>query len=142
MREEAHGLATPVNCSPGQALSAVMRLASGQMLYASYKVSQLEEHELFVDGDRKDSGAYEQIPHVWVAFQREAMRDVARYAKMAADAGIAERQTNLQEEQTAMIARVMEATLDELGLNKKQKEAVGPALRKHLTLASVAGERV
>jgi hypothetical protein len=111
-----------------------MTLAAGQLLFATDKVSALDEDKLFVKGNKLDSGAFEMIPHKWVELQRQCMDRLAKYAKLAADAGIAERQTQLQETQMQLITQLMEAVFDEIGLSKRQRAAVGPAIRRHLTL--------
>jgi hypothetical protein len=128
------GMAKPANITPGQALQGVMTLAAGQLLFATDKVSALDEDKLFVKGNKLDSGAFEMIPHKWVELQRQCMDRLAKYAKLAADAGIAERQTQLQETQMQLITQLMEAVFDEIGLSKRQRAAVGPAIRRHLTL--------
>lgn len=127
------GMASPINVSPGQALVVVMGLAAGQLAYATTKVGELKERDLFIKGNKLDSGNFEMVPHKWVALQRQLMNDLSRYAKLAADAGIAERQTQLQEAQTAMMAELITNVMDELNLNPAQRKQVGPAIRRHLT---------
>lgn len=131
-------MARPLNVSPGQALLAVMQLAAGQLMFATNKVLLLTDDELYVKGDVKDSGNFEMIPHKWVALQERLMKQLAHYAKLAADMGIAERQQSMQESQTAMMAALIENVLRDVGLSDKQRDKVGPSIRRHLTL--VAGE--
>jgi hypothetical protein len=70
-----------------------------------------------LEGEERDRGAY--------------------YAKLALSAGIAERQVRVAEKQGAMLAVLLTAVRDDpaIGLTPQQKEAFGPALRRHLTIA-------
>ena len=45
--EEMRGMAKPTPVSPGQALSGVLGLAAGQLVYASGQVAELPDDELF-----------------------------------------------------------------------------------------------
>lgn len=61
----------------------------------------------------------------------------ARFAKTALDAGIAERQVRLAEQQGALIVAVLRAVLADpaLGLTAEQRKAVPDVARKHLAIA-------
>lgn len=138
---ERLSMATPVRVSPGQAMAAVMDLTAGQLLLATQKVAELSDTELFVKRNYdKAADTWEMIPNHWVALQRTLQADLAKFAKMAADAGIAERETVMKEAQTRMIATMMEAVFNELGLDPDQREKLGPAIRKQLPLIEAAGQ--
>lgn len=127
-RTEAEKLATPVPTTPSEALQHAMDLTYGQLIYASQRVAQLEEEQVFVNSI---SG---KIPHHWIRFQRQLTKELADYAKVAANVGIAERRTALQEAEADMVGRYLEAVLGELGLSEEQRKLLGPAMRRHLTL--------
>lgn len=131
--QEMSGMAKPLNVTPGMAMDAVMRLAAGQLVFATMKVADLDDDELYVKAEyNEEARTYKMMPHKWVALQDQCMQRLARYAKLAADAGIAERQTSMQEAQTAMVAELIERVLGEVGLSEKQRTKVGPAIRRHL----------
>ena len=133
-REEMHGMARPANVSAQQALRAVLRLAAGQLAYASAQVSNLSDDDLFVRAYSPSDGAITMVPHHWLKLQRDVMNDVARYSKMAMDAGVAERGILVKEQQTTMVADLLERVVDSLELTDEQREQLGPTIRRHLTL--------
>lgn len=58
----------------------------------------------------------------------------ARFAKLALDAGIAERQVRLAEKQTAIVEKALLATLDDLGLPEEEQQKAFGRLAHHLRL--------
>ena len=133
-REEMRGMATPSNVSPGQALGGVLRLAAGQLVYASAQVARLREDDLFERAYSPAEGVFKLVPHHWLKLQRDVMNDVARYAKLAADAGVAEREQQLAESQTEVVADLLEKVVGSLDLTSEQREELGPSIRRHLSL--------
>ncbi|MGI8749159.1 MAG: hypothetical protein ACR2J6_01160, partial [Thermoleophilaceae bacterium] len=115
--EEMRTMATPADVSPGRALSGVLRLAAGQLVYASGQVAELQDDDLFEDAYSPVEGVFKKVPHHWLKLQRDVMDDVARYAKMAADAGMAEREVQLAESQTELVAGLLEKVVDSLDLS-------------------------
>jgi len=79
-------------------------------------------------------GVFKLIPHHWLKLQRDVMNDVARYAKLAADAGVAEREQQLAESQTEIVADLLEKVVGSLDLTSEQREELGPSIRRHLSL--------
>lgn len=76
---------------------------------------------------------------IWYKARKSAMNDLARFSKMALDAGVAERQVRIAEQMGDMLARFIQGVLDALQLTKAQKERAPEIVRQHLTLAAVAG---
>jgi hypothetical protein len=72
------------------------------------------------------------VPHVLVRMWGEERERHARFCKMALDAGIDERRVRIQEEQGVMMARVIAAVLDDLGLSRDQRQAANKAVGRHL----------
>jgi hypothetical protein len=120
--KEVMSMATPVDVTPGVALRGVLNLAAGQLLYVSAKVFEVKESEVM-----SDIGI-----NPWIRVQWRVMDNVARYAKIAADAGIDERLVSLAEEQNKMIAGLLEKIAEELNFTPEQKKALGPAIRRQL----------
>jgi len=128
------GMATPSNVSPGQALGGVLRLAAGQLVYASAQVARLRDDDLFERAYSPAEGVFKLVPHHWLKLQRDVMNDVARYAKLAADAGVAEREQQPAESQTEVVADLLEKVVGSLDLTSEQREELGPSIRRHLSL--------
>lgn len=122
-RDEAENMATPIPVSPGQAILGVMHLAAGQLAYVSARVAKVPESDMF---EKTLAG---EVPNRWVRLQLSLEDRLAKHAKMAADMGIAERQQMLAEQQQQMMEQALEAVFDEIGLTKKQRKEVGPAIR-------------
>jgi len=141
-REEMRGMATPSNVSPGQALGGVLRLAAGQLVYASTQVARLRDDDLFERAYSPAGGVFKLVPHHWLKLQRDVMNDVARYAKLAADAGVAEREQQLAESQTEIVADLLEKVVGSLDLTSEQREELGPSIRRHLSLVKTDAQGV
>lgn len=122
--DEVKGMAQAVAITPGQALAGVLHLSAGQLTYATQKVAELEEDEII-----SEVGL-----NAWIRLQRSLMHDLAKFAKIAADAGIDERMASLAEEQTRLMAKVIEEVAGDLNLTKEQKQILGPALRRRMQL--------
>lgn len=73
-------------------------------------------------------------PHILAAELKRWSDQLARHCKLALDAGVAERQVRLAEEQGRLIVRVIESMLDDpaLGLTKKQRSAGRKVAARHL----------
>lgn len=129
---ELNGMARPRKSTPGESLEAVLNLAVGQLIYCTHKVGELEESKMFNPTYTAEGAFAGMIPNHWIRLQREVMHDVAKFAKMGADAGIAERGQVIAEAQTAMMAQVLEAVVSELDLTPSQQKQLGPAIRETL----------
>lgn len=126
----------PVKMDPKDALIGELERTIGVVQFLEFKVNELT-HE------GKDSnmvgpvgggqGGYPEFKQnvYWGMWQQER-KHLESVAKTCIAAGIEERRVKLAEDQGALIARVLQAVLADLGI-KKDKEV--PALvRKHLTL--------
>jgi hypothetical protein len=60
----------------------------------------------------------------------------ANFAKLAIQAGLAERQVRLAERQTSIVEKALMATLDDLGLSDEQQQKAFGRLAHHLRLIS------
>lgn len=138
---EAAGMAKPLAVTPGQAMQGVMRLAAGQLMYATSKVAELKDgDEMGVHGmwEMTEAGP---MPNRWIRLQGQLMDKLAKYGKACADMGMAERQQALAEEQTQMLGRFLEHVVGDLGLTAAQQKRLGPAIRKHMPLLVQAEEQ-
>lgn len=143
---EAIRLTRPLPITPSQGLLGVLHLAAGQLAYVNERVSEIEESDMFLAREVDPvTGVAKMVPHYWIEFQLRIQDRVAKYSKLAADVGIAERAQTLREAQTMMMKNLIEAVMGDIGLSPEQKAAVGPSIRKHLTLlqgGTVEGEAI
>lgn len=127
-------MAKPVRTvNPATAMQAVLRLVAGQLAYASEQVANLSDEELFVQAYSPDEAVVRMVPHHWLKLQREVIGDVAKYAKLCADAGIAERGQQLAEAQTDIVANLLEKVVGSLDLTPEQRAQLSPAIRREMT---------
>lgn len=127
-KAETSDMATSLRVTPAQGLLGVLHLAAGQLQFVTQKVAELPEKDLLVNTP------FGTAENPWLRLQRQIMQDVAKFSRSAADMGIQERQQNLAETQTSLVAQLMEKVLGELDLTPAQRKQVGPAIREHLTL--------
>jgi len=76
----------------------------------------------------------DEVPHVLVRLWSEERDRAARLAKMAIDAGLAEKQVRLAERQGQIIAQIFTTVLDDdsLGLSREQRDAGRSLAARHL----------
>lgn len=154
-RQEAAAVAVklgaPINIAPLDALLWCVRIAAGEVAYFTMQVSLLEQSDIAgrtqqvkerplshgKDGESESTTVTETtwgLPalHVWVAARQAALDRLARYSKMALEAGVAERQVQLAERYGELIGRIIGNILDGLTLNEEQQAKAPDLVRKHL----------
>lgn len=129
-REQMNGMAVARQVSPAQAIQAALGMAAGHVAHTSQKVSELTDEELHATFINRETGIPQVVENVWLTLQREALKDMAKFAKLAHDMGIAERGMTLKEMQTQMAAQLLQGVLGELGLTEAQRKKVAPAIRE------------
>lgn len=97
---------------PTDASLMCVRDAAGHVAFFKARVMELDDDELLVDGKL----------HPWAVLQMEALDRMARYSKMAIDAGVAERMVRLAERMGALLATAFAAAIDPLDLPQKQRQ--------------------
>lgn len=70
---------------------------------------------------------------VWVEMFFKERRHLAQVAKMALDAGVAERAVTIEEEKMALVAGAIKDIFNELGLTVEQRAKFPEIARRHLT---------
>jgi hypothetical protein len=90
------------------------------------------KYGLTKDGDRLP---IEEATRGLAAYEAEWSDRLARYSKMALDAGVAERQVRVLEDQATLVASVLRAALDECGLSGESDNVLKVVARR---LESVA----
>lgn len=122
---------------PGIALLEEVRRSAGIVNWLSGVLSEWEtetyeeRRQLFMQ-----LGEQGFQKSTWMKLYQDERKHLAQVCKMALDAGVAERQVRLAEEQGKMIAFVIRSVLDELKLTADQRLAVPGVVRKHLMLVA------
>lgn len=144
MAEVRRVMGPAVYVEPMEALLWCVRIAAGEVAYSTWKVEGLEEHEAIgspestvtkegVSGGKEE--AWEEVTHsfievnLWIRVRREALDRLAKYSKMALDAGVAERAVALAETAGDSLALAIREILDGLQLSVTQEERAPELVR-------------
>ncbi len=119
----AHVIARTLDISPWDALLLAVKRAATWAAFYDMKLSQVDDD----DALRPGGAAYD-----WVQAAERVNDKMARYAKMAVDAGVAAMVVQQMQNEGAAIARVLNAALGEVELTSDQESAIRVALRKAL----------
>jgi hypothetical protein len=132
-------LGLQLDVEPDEALLVMVRMASANVAYfgslvgaLNVGVAQLAEEGPGALYGPNHSG--DAVPHVLVNLYGEWCDRLVRYAKAAADAGVAQRRIELEEGQGRMVAQLVRAILGdpELGLDERQAKAAPMVAHRHL----------
>jgi hypothetical protein len=145
-RVEARFFGTPIDIHPYDALMKCIAITHGEVIYCDKQMRKLTEDELFerpltrtetqlpfLEGgkvmvtERRDM---EQISR-WHTLRTNAIDRLARYAKMAIDIGLEERELELAKSQAEVIRLFVDACVSDLNLTSEQRKQVAPIMRKH-----------
>lgn len=144
--------------TPEQALLEEVRRSYAMVRWLEDRIGQWEW--LADNGDIKDHPEIGGLPllltettrgysqetdqHQWLVLYREERAHAARMAKLAIDAGIAERMVRLAEDQGSLLANAVKQILEALSLNPRQAklvpQVVPPILRSLSTGRTIQGE--
>jgi hypothetical protein len=138
-------MGTPTHIEPEDALRFCIDITRGEIDYCDLRIGKLEEadaaapissdrlhEELDRHGEKHElsdrtSESTAQL-HVWIVTRQGAVDRLARYSKMALDAGVEERAVRLNERQTELIAGAMLAVVSQLGSLSDEDRARLPVL--------------
>lgn len=129
---------TPIEIDPGTALLTEVKRSAGVVQWLSEVISAFTSDINLSGGTREARDVVQSLGEqgreaaVWVDLFFKERRQLAQVAKMALDAGVAERQVQLQEEQGRMLVAVIQGVLGDLSLSVEQRAAVPGIVRKHL----------
>ena len=124
-----------VDVNPMEALLMCVRIKAAEVAYYSQQIMALDPKQILVrpreetldkDGYVHDLKKQRQI-NLWVRLRDQAIDRLAKYAKMALDAGIDERMVTVAEGIGQKLAAMLQGVLDGLGLTPEQ-QAKAPAL--------------
>lgn len=146
-RREQQVMGMPLAIEPQDAILECIRIAAGEVAYASERIAELsvvdavapvrrtlerESAEDSVQETREDGAA----THIWITVRRQAMDRLVSYSLAALKAGIEERLVKVAEQQGMLLAQAIQGILAELGV--KDRPEVAGIVRKHLTLIAGA----
>lgn len=124
-----------VEVEPIDALLWCVHVAAGEVQYLTFRISQLTHDDVVGrprrtvhehgEGEKghKDFHRDEELEeslHILIAERQKAMERLARFSKMALDAGVAERTVALAERQGDLIAQTLQLVLERLGINEER----------------------
>lgn len=124
---ELDRLGIPTTVDPLAALVGQVCEAAGNVEYLRQRVAD------YGDDITAPNHLGDLVPRVLVQMYDRERERLARFSKLALEAGVAERQITLAEEQGALIARVIRGVLGELGVDD---ERVPEITRRHLALVA------
>jgi len=117
-------LAHEADVEPLDVLLRTIRLDWGAVQWVTSKILEAEEK-----GDEKTPLVYQGLYGAW-------LDRAAKHAKLALDAGVAERQVAIAEREGELLAGVIKAILGDLGLSKEQQREAPGVVRRHVTALS------
>jgi hypothetical protein len=137
----------PIDVDPMDALLWCVRISAGEVAYASWKVEQLEEDDAVIapvervtrdaTGEHAESYTEEKTSNIvemniWIRVRQGAMDRLAKFSKMAVDAGVAQRQVEMAEGAGGELAVAIREILDALGLSADQERRAPMVVRSAL----------
>lgn len=153
-REEAKAAAVvmgaPLDIDPHEALLHCIRITAGEVAYATAMVGDLDVDQAVdelvttstrstADGTTTEETRRPKELHVWIRVRQDAVDRLARYSKMALDAGVAERQVRLAERYGTSIARLLGGVLEGLELSPEQQARAPEVVRRAMVLLEAGG---
>ena len=129
-----------IDVSPMEALLMCVRITAAEATFFSAKIAAMEEKEVITrpraeqldrDGMVHDLRAQRQL-NIWIRERRRALLDLARFSKMALDAGVEERMVRVAENIGEQLATFVKGLLTDLHLSEEQEERAPEIVRRHL----------
>lgn len=153
-RREMAVMGQPLDIEPGEALLQCIRIAAGEVQYASDRIGALDEADAIVqasstktrplshgkDGESASetveevttSNVYEL--NIWIQVRRQALDRLVNYSAVALKAGVEERRVRVAEQTGVLIAQAIRGVLAELGVADRPE--VPSVVRRQLALVS------
>lgn len=125
-------VAAELQVTPWEAILKSVRLAAGRVAWVDEQLSQAVKESTT---EVNDGGEPDARVHVWLAESRKERTLLARFAKAAVDAGVAERQVRNAELEGQIIATVVGRVIDRLELSPELRMAAFQ--EAHVALAAL-----
>lgn len=145
-----------IDVEPHEALLQCVRLTAGEVVYCNQMIAELAPedavgHPLEIvsrEGYTSEEGhvSYEErrekVPmmNIWIRTRAQALERLAKFAKMALDAGVDERRVRLAEGFTSVLAPALRDFMDALELTEEQKKRAPKLLKAALN--QIEGEQM
>lgn len=141
------------NLRPEEALLECIRIAGGEVRYASERIAELDPDEAVgpvvttrplkweKGAESPDERVAEHGPpalHIWIEVRHKAMDRLVNYTKVAIAAGLEERRVRVAEAQGQLLAEAVRGILKDLGVADHPQAPT--VVRRHLTMMA-AGAR-
>lgn len=123
-KEAAVIMGEQLDVDPHDALLTCVRIAAGEVAYCSKEIGQLEK--------ATESTMFGEQLNIWIQVRQKAMLSLAKFSKMALDAGVAERQVQVAERYGEMLATLISGILGDLALTKAQQKKAPAIVTRHL----------
>jgi hypothetical protein len=151
-KQEVAIMGREIDLTPAEGLLLCVRIAAGEVGYCTQRIGDLVEGQEYEQTKREKTVTYiskqgeaaggvietedveERQLNVWIRMRQSCTDRLAKYAKMALDAGVAERQVRLAEQQGAMIAEILRAVLTDLKVDLSAPDTRA-VVRRHLMAA-------
>lgn len=135
--ELAELLGDPADVDPGEALLYCVALASQELKWIRTRLGHVTEPTHLtpvgnLGGPQKGWVGMQEEFDIWVQAQQAAVERLARYSKMALDAGVAERMVSLAEKMGEFIAPLIGGVVAELQLTPAQQEKLPAIVERNM----------
>lgn len=155
-RREAVVMGAPLeNLTPEVALLECIRIAGGEVAYASERIAELQPEEAVgpvittrplkweKGAESPDERVEEHGPpalHIWIEVRARAMDRLVNYSQVAIKAGLEERRVRVAEAQGHLMAEAVKGILVDLGVADDPRAP--EVVRRHLMRMSSAGREL
>jgi hypothetical protein len=131
-----------IDIEPHDALLLCVRIAAGEVAYTTMKIQELEDPLARPESDEEKTGeehtsTHKEGPwdlHLWIRVRQQSLERLAKFSKMALDAGIDDRVVKLAEGQGNQLATVLQGIFQDLTLTAEQMEVLPSIIERHLRM--------
>ncbi len=116
----SYGYGQPIDITPQDALLQEVQRSAGHVFFLQDRISMWELTD--EDGQLRAQPTEEQ--EWWMDKYLEERQHLAKVAKMAVDAGVAERRVQLAEQQGQILVAVLNQVFDQIGLTVEQRKKI------------------
>ncbi len=147
-------MGAPIDIEPHEALLTCVRIAAGEVAYSTRMIEGLKHDEAvgrLMESSEKtystDSGEVTYFEdrdkgpelHIWIRVRQKCVGELAKYSKMAIDAGVEERRVALAERWGDQLALVLQGILNDLRLTPAQRKSAPEIVRNNLAVLEGQG---
>lgn len=147
-------MGTAIDVDPWEALLWCVRITAGEVAYATQKVRDLDPQDALARPETETEREIQSGPgasyekqigpwelNIWIKVRQQATERLAKFSKMALDAGVAERQVQLAEGTGEHLATAIQAILTGLQLTAEQETRAPELVREALVVLEGGGTR-